>query len=72
MVAFQTVMPLSYVKNNFGRIQTALNDVRSVVTETQTNRSYDSCIAQGIQEACSQYKRHTQTTSQVQVSINKH
>ncbi|KAH3752614.1 meiosis 1 arrest protein-like [Dreissena polymorpha] len=61
----EVILPFSYVRNNFHRIQTALNDVHLRISESvnackEASPSYFQAIA----EACLLYRRQLQSTAQ--------
>ncbi|XP_069131916.1 meiosis 1 arrest protein-like isoform X2 [Argopecten irradians] len=58
--------PLSYVKNNFPRLQQACTDLRSTIDEArcQSVPGDGDCVVQGLQEACAQFQRQNSNTTQ--------
>lgn len=61
----ELLLPFSYVRNNFQRIQTAVCDIRDMVENLCPSDQSSSCVEQGLIEACSQYRRQLQSTLQV-------
>ena len=62
---FQLLLPFSYVRNNFPRIQTAIYDIRNMIENLVQSDQSSSCIEQGLLEACSHYRCQLQSTLQV-------
>ncbi|XP_053384829.1 meiosis 1 arrest protein-like [Mercenaria mercenaria] len=59
----EVLLPFSYVRNNYQRIQIALSEVRSLIQDCTGNRP-TPCYYQGLAEACSQYRRQLQSSFQ--------
>ncbi|KAL5007839.1 hypothetical protein ScPMuIL_016645 [Solemya velum] len=58
-------LPLSFVKNNFERIQKSISDLRGICNgNLQNNKDRRGDIVLGIMEACSQYRRQLHTMLQ--------
>ncbi|XP_060077619.1 meiosis 1 arrest protein-like [Ylistrum balloti] len=57
----ELLLPLSYVKNNFVRLQQACTDLRTAIGDArnQTVSGGKGCVVQGLQEACAHFQRQT-------------
>ncbi|KAK7484810.1 hypothetical protein BaRGS_00023984 [Batillaria attramentaria] len=64
----EVMLPFSPPKGNLCRMLTALRDVRNSIEESILSASVrpDSCLAQGVAEACGQYRRHLNAIGQLQ------
>ncbi|XP_033751890.1 meiosis 1 arrest protein-like [Pecten maximus] len=62
----ELLLPLSYVKNNFAMLQQACTDLRAAINDVrgQTVSQARDCVVQGLQEACAQFQRQTNNTTQ--------
>ncbi|BFZ04210.1 hypothetical protein BsWGS_07249 [Bradybaena similaris] len=63
----ENVLPLTCTKGNFVRLHSALVDVRTFLDESlqqHQSKEQESCIPQGMLEACKQYKRYIENLAQ--------
>ncbi|OWF49024.1 meiosis 1 arrest protein-like [Mizuhopecten yessoensis] len=62
----EMLLPLSYVKNNFVRLQHACADLREAINDIRCHvlPGGGDCVVQGLQEACAQFRRQTNNTTQ--------
>ncbi|XP_060577357.1 meiosis 1 arrest protein-like [Ruditapes philippinarum] len=59
----EVLLPFSYVRNNFQKIQTAISDLRSLI-QVCRNTTPTTCYYQCLAEACNQYRRQLQASFQ--------
>ncbi|KAK3733953.1 hypothetical protein RRG08_024753, partial [Elysia crispata] len=63
----EVILPLTCTKGNFVRLHAAIDDIRNFFAESLENHhstDVKPCIAEGVSEACAQFRRYTNNLSQ--------
>nr|XP_011448054.2 meiosis 1 arrest protein isoform X1 [Crassostrea gigas] len=54
----EILLPLSHVKSNYGRIQSAVKDLQSALKSRNSAAETEASVTRAIEEACRQYQRY--------------
>uniref|UniRef100_K1R912 Uncharacterized protein C2orf65 n=1 Tax=Magallana gigas TaxID=29159 RepID=K1R912_MAGGI len=54
----EILLPLSHVKSNYGRIQSAVKDLQSALKSRNSAAETETSVTRAIEEACRQYQRY--------------
>ncbi|GFO06678.1 meiosis 1 arrest protein-like, partial [Plakobranchus ocellatus] len=63
----EIILPLTCTKGNFARLHSAINDIRNFLRESRVQQhlaDIKPCIAQGVSEACGQFRRYSHSITQ--------
>ncbi|RUS89894.1 hypothetical protein EGW08_002335 [Elysia chlorotica] len=70
----EVILPLTCTKGNFVRLHAAIGDIRNFIEESLENyhaTDVKPCIAEGVSEACAQFRRYTNSLPQAPANCSQ-